>query len=87
MDITAETVFKHNPERTWRKYLKGVVVEPGIALNESATEIFTRVDGKKTFAQICQEVADVFDIDLATSTADTAELLADLKEQGIVDVA
>jgi hypothetical protein len=86
VDISAERIIQLNPSITWRKYLKGVVVEPGIALNESATEVFLRIDGKRSVGDITRELTSVFEIDHETCLADTVALIADLADQGIVDI-
>ena len=85
MDIAAEQIFQLSPSITWRKYLKGVVVEPGIALNESATEVFLRIDGQRSVAAISRELTSLFEIDYETCLADTVALMTDLAEQGIID--
>lgn len=86
MDISPDRIIQLNRSITWRKYLKGVVVEPGIALNESATEVFLLIDGKRSIGEITRELCSVFDIDYETCLADTVALVADLADQGIVDV-
>jgi coenzyme PQQ synthesis protein D (PqqD) len=84
MDITPQTVLFHNPERIWRQYLKGVVVEPGVALNETAAALFTQVNGERTLEQICTELLNEFDTDAETCYQDAVEVVTDLLEQGIL---
>lgn len=84
MEITPATVLRHNPDRVWRQYLKGVVVEPGIALNETAASLFLRIDGNRTLEQICVDLLEEYDTDLATFSADAVSVATDLLEQGIV---
>jgi hypothetical protein len=84
MTITAELVLKHNPERVWRQYLKGVVVEPGVALNETAAAIFLKIDGQRTLRQICEDLIQEFDVDWDTFFGDASEVVQDLLDQGIV---
>lgn len=84
MDITPQTVLTHNPERLWRQYLKGVVIEPGVALNETAAALFIRINGERTLDQICAELLTEFEADAETCYQDAVEVVTDLLEQGIV---
>jgi hypothetical protein len=84
MELSEQSVLKRNPELAWRKYLKSVVIDPGVALNETAAIVFERMDGTRTLGAICVEIMGEFEIDRATCVNDTLALVRDLIEQGFV---
>lgn len=53
-------------------------------LDEVAEFIFTRVDGVATVGRIGEQVAERYGVDAARATADTAELLAQLRDEGML---
>jgi hypothetical protein len=87
MELSEQSVLKRNPELAWRKYLKSVVIDPGVALNETAALVFERMDGTRTLGDICVEIISEFEIDRATCLNDTLSLARDMIEQGFVVLA
>ena len=67
---------------------KGVLLFPEgiLELNETAQEILTRCDGR-TLREIVRELAENYDIDLATLAADVRETLTDLQGRKLVEFA
>ena len=57
-----------------------------IELNETAQEILTRCDGR-ALGEIARALAEEYDVDLATLTADMREILADLQRRKLVELS
>jgi hypothetical protein len=53
-------------------------------LNATAAFIFHEVDGVRTVEEICEAVADAFDVPAPTAEKDTRALLAELARLGII---
>ena len=83
-DSYEHSIFQHNPERPHRSYLKGIVIEPGLALNESAAVFYKALDGIRDLTQAAAEVAVVYDISLPQSVADCIELARELENERII---
>lgn len=82
--ISQEVIFKHNPERPSRSYLKGIVIEPGLALNETAALFYQALDGKRTLLQAATKVAENYDIPSKQCLTDCLELAKDLEAESII---
>jgi coenzyme PQQ biosynthesis protein PqqD len=54
-----------------------------LELNETAREILTRCDGP-TVSEIIQALAEEYDVDPKTLTADVLETLADLQQRKLI---
>jgi hypothetical protein len=80
----AELIFQHNPERPFRQYLKGIVIEPGLALNESAASFFQTLDGKTTVRAGAAKVAASYDTTPEACLADCLELARELEKERII---
>ena len=52
-------------------------------LNTVGEHIWGLLDGRRTIAEICNEVAAAFDVDAGTAHRDVAEFLADLEDAGL----
>ena len=53
-------------------------------LNESATEIWHRVDGRTSVQQIAQHLCSVYEVQLPEAEGDVGELLNTLNSAGLV---
>lgn len=53
-------------------------------LNAVGEEIWNLLDGRRTVADVCAEIARTFEADEATVFEDLEEFLADLAESGLV---
>lgn len=84
MTVSADTVVRHNPERASRKYLKGIVVEPDLTLNESAADLYERFDGVLSLAEVCANVVEMYDVDLETLLADAVPAVQEMVNEGAV---
>ena len=67
---------------------KGVLLFPEgiLELNDTAQEILTRCDGR-TIGGIAAELAQEYDVDLATIDQDIRETLADLQQRRLLELA
>jgi pyrroloquinoline quinone biosynthesis protein D len=67
---------------------KGVLLFPeGIMeLNETAQDILTRCDGRM-LSEIIRELAQEYDVDLATIASDVHETISDLQRRKLVDLS
>lgn len=52
-------------------------------LNTVGEHIWSLLDGRRTVAEICGDVAATFDVDAGTARSDVAEFLADLEDAGL----
>lgn len=84
-NIDEQMVFRTSDKVVWRKYLRSVVIEPGIALNETAAAVFERLDGARTIGQICREVVDEFDVEYSVCLSDTRALVSEMLEHGMLE--
>jgi hypothetical protein len=82
MEITEDSRLAPEPSRPARKYLKGMVVEPGLTLNETAADFYTRMDGTRTVGAICQELQEEYDVDYDTLLRDCSEMARQLVDEG-----
>ncbi len=57
-----------------------------VELNETAQEILTRCDGRP-LSEIACALAEEYDADLATLTADVREIVADLQRRKLVELS
>jgi hypothetical protein len=54
-------------------------------LNAVAEFVWGRLDGERTLADICREIASEFEVDADDAQRDALELLAELQAQGLVE--
>lgn len=84
MKIAEDAIVQRHPQLKMRKYLKGTIIEPGLALNEVATYILDRIDGQRTIADICHELVKNYDIDYEKCLQDTIELIEQMLAQDLL---
>jgi hypothetical protein len=82
--IDGKTIFKRNPERPHRSYLKGVVIEPGLALNETAAILYNVLDGTRDLDSAASEIAQTYDVPHAECLSDCLELVKELESENII---
>lgn len=82
--ITKDSIPSVHPECIWRKYLKGVVIEPGLALNETGALFFENCDGEKSIDQICRIIQTEYTVSYEECLQDLIEMCEDLEEQEIL---
>jgi hypothetical protein len=80
----ADSIFQHNPSRPFREYLKGIVIEPGLALNESAASFFKILDGQTTVRDAAAMVAASYETSLDECLVDCLELVRELEKENII---
>jgi Coenzyme PQQ synthesis protein D (PqqD) len=84
-NFNIDAVPRLRPNCKWRAYLKGIVIEPEIALNETAAVIFRLIDGKKSLIEISLEASKHYqNITVAKVLEDAMALIERLKEEEIV---
>ncbi|MBU2659401.1 PqqD family protein [Bacillus cabrialesii] len=84
--INESTVLSKNPEMPSRKYLKSIIIEPGITLNEMASDIYNHIDGKMSIHDICSKIVNEYDVDYQTCLEDCMELFEMLIEHEAIKV-
>ena len=52
-----------------------------------AVEIWSALDEPRSVAELCDRIVAAFEVSRAQCEADTLELLASLREQGLIEVA
>lgn len=73
-----------NPDVAWRRYLKGVVIDPDLALNETAATIFLAIDGQRSVMDIAAIVEQAYSVSLDQATGDCITLLQALIDDSLV---
>lgn len=56
-------------------------------LNEVATFVWSRCDGRASGQQLVDAVVEAFEVDRADAARDVAELLAALERKGLIDLS
>ncbi|GAB3447117.1 PqqD family protein [Actinophytocola sediminis] len=84
MRIDERSVLEPSPDRPARDYLKGVVIEPGITLNESAGEVYRLFDGVRSVRDICDRLTAQYEVDHETVLADVTGLADELLAEGVL---
>jgi hypothetical protein len=83
--FSADAIPCLKPNCKWRAYLKGIVIEPELALNETAAVIFRLIDGKKSLIEISLEASRYYkDIAVAQVLKDSMSLLERLQEEEVI---
>jgi Coenzyme PQQ synthesis protein D (PqqD) len=83
--FSADAIPCLKPNCKWRAYLKGIVIEPELALNETAAVIFRLIDGKKSLAEISLEASKHYQgITVAKVLEDAMDLLERLQEEEVI---
>ncbi|MDI5962407.1 PqqD family protein [Streptomyces sp. SL13] len=80
------TILEPLPERPARKYVKGIIIEPGLGLNSVAADMYLQLDGKKTVAQIVAYITDEYDVPADQCLPDALRLMTELLDEGAVRV-
>jgi Coenzyme PQQ synthesis protein D (PqqD) len=84
-NFNTNAVPRLKPNCKWREYLKGIVIEPELALNETAAVIFRLIDGKRSLVEISLEASKHYqDITVARVLEDAMDLVERLQEEEVV---
>jgi hypothetical protein len=84
-NFNTNDVPRLKPNCKWREYLKGIVIEPELALNETAAVIFRLIDGKRSLVEISLEASKHYqDITVARVLEDAMDLVERLQEEEVV---
>lgn len=84
MPITERSIPQYAQNIVWRNYLKGIVVDPEIALNTTASFIFLQVNGKNTVASISENLSQQYDITYQEAYEDVVMIVDRLVEENIL---
>ncbi|AUX27279.1 uncharacterized protein SOCEGT47_078630 [Sorangium cellulosum] len=68
----------------WREHAKGVVINPMMALNDTAATIFRLIDGERTVGAIAGEIARQYDAPADEVLPDTIHFIEQLIDKKIV---
>lgn len=82
--VNDQVIYAHNLERPSRVYLKGIVIEPGLALNETAALFYSSLNGKRTLAEVVELLAESYDAPLSQCLDDCVELAQELEIEKII---
>lgn len=70
--------------RRFRGKLFVATARTGYELNELGEYAYSRIDGRRTVAELAQDITTEFDVDYDTALADCVEFLESLQEAGIL---
>lgn len=79
-----DTVLKKNPNNVERKYLKGIIVEPGLSLNQVASDFYEKINGELTFLSIATQISKEYDVSINDCINDLETLTTQLLEKELV---
>jgi hypothetical protein len=84
--LNEESVIAPVPERPARKYLRGIIIDPGLALNSVAADIYELLDGKRTLRDVATRIAAEYDVTEDQCRADAVNLAIELVDEGVARV-
>jgi hypothetical protein len=89
-----QTKYRHDPSIVSRLIAGEMILVPIrknvgdmeniYTLNETAARIWELIDGKRTVAEVCQQMLFEYNIDPQQAELDLRELLAELTKQGVL---
>ncbi|MDD9139535.1 MAG: PqqD family protein [Candidatus Cardinium sp.] len=82
--ITADSILKYASNIQWRNYLKGIVIEPEIALNITAAFIFLQINGEDSIATIAGKLSKQYNISNQEACDDVIMIVTRLIEDNIL---
>ena len=83
-DIDDKTVLAPAENLETRQDLTGLVIEPGLSLNEVGAFVFALCDGRRSVADIVQAMTEEYDVSAAECRQDVIDLLTQLTEGGVL---
>ena len=88
--ISMNTILSRNKKTAWRIIEgEGVLVDTNggnfIHLNETAAEIWSSIDGKRTISDIIDHISNTFDVARESAEKDTVEFLDELLKHGVAE--
>lgn len=84
--VSEASVLEPAPDRSARKYLKGIIVDPGLALNSVAADIYQLLDGQRTLGDIVARIATDYNVSEDRCLEDTVRLASELIDEGVVRI-
>lgn len=79
-----DTVLKKNRNNVERKYLKGIIIEPGLSLNQVASDFYEKINGELTFLSIATQISKDYDVSIDDCINDLETLTTQLLEKELV---
>lgn len=73
--------------RNFRGKLLVAGATAAVELSETAAFIYDAIDGERTVTDLGARVADEYDVPLEVAVTDVAELVAELSEADLIDLA
>lgn len=84
MDLAHTAVPTVRPHVQWHQYLRGIMIEPSTALNETAADFFERIDGQRSLEEIATEMMRIYDVEKETLIGDVIAIAKELCAQQII---
>ena len=84
--ITESTVPTRGSNVETRRYLKALVIEPGLSLNEVGAFIFERCNGESSVGDIVRAVTQEYDVAYDDCLPDVVHLLGQVLENGVLEM-
>jgi hypothetical protein len=84
MDPSPTAIPVVRPQVQWHRYLRGIMIEPSTALNETAADFFERIDGERSLEDIATEMMQLYDVEKETVISDVIAMAKELYAQQIL---
>jgi Coenzyme PQQ synthesis protein D (PqqD) len=80
------TILEPVPERPARKYVKGIIIDPGLGLNSVAADMYLLLDGRRTLGDVVARITTEYDVAADQCLQDAVILANELIGEGAVRV-
>jgi hypothetical protein len=77
--------FKVKPGVTWKSFPKGILIEPDIALNGTASQMFNRLIEGRSYEEIKLELSGSYAVPEDVLLEDLTRLIEDLTDYGVLE--
>lgn len=84
--LSDSSVLEPSPERPSREYHRGLIIEPGLALNTVAADIYKLLDGNRTLKAVAATISSEYDVTEQQCLTDVINLATELVEEGVIRV-
>ncbi len=84
--VNETTIVEPAPERPARKYVKGILIEPGLGLNSVAAEMYQLLDGKRTLGDVAARITAEYDVPVDQCLQDAVRLASELIDEGAIRI-
>ena len=86
--LNEKELLKSKPKMLWeyRVYSKGSLLENGVVLNDTATFIYQKCNGKNTVSDILLKLYESYDIDRKTAKKDLLTVINSLINEAAIKI-